>query len=493
MTAAGRTSRGIRARRAQVGMKALALSAMVVSCGRFQRYAPAPIPEASVEGFVNRRLGDSTLASFLASQHAEPTRDGWSPRQLALAALYFHPALREQAAAVDAARAAEVTAGTLPDVALSSEVSRAARVDEGKSTPWSVSLVSGLTFETGGKRAARRARARAFTLVSLLRLQAEGWQFGAIAAAEAAARAMGADRAVQDAEREHTALEELVSLVRARYGEGRVSLADVAQAETEAQTSLVSAVEAARARTAARLALARALAVPLRAVDSLPLRADTLPECASGALMSFDSLGTIALHQRYDMGAALADYAVSEAELRVEIAQQYPNLTIGPGIAWDQGVFRWILSLGTPGILGTRNRGPIAEARARRAVQAARAATLQDSILVAVDSASAVCRDASREIGATNALVEATQRSLAIVQGAYQRGETGETEVAFARVAVLRATRAKHVAEQRALEAASSLEAVLGAWPDGGATWPDLDALTRITRHGGRDRPEDNQ
>jgi outer membrane protein TolC len=488
-------------------MAALLLSTTVVSCGRFQSYSPAPVAEPSLNGFVQRRLDDPALAQFLTAQNAGATATGWSPQQLALAALYFHPALREQAAAVDVARAAEVTAGTPPPLTLSAEVSRAARVDEGKSTPWSVSLLAGLTFEMGGKRAARRARARAFTLASMLRLQAAGWQLGAVDAARAAVRALGADRALADADSEHTALAELATLVRARYGEGQVTLADVAQAETEAQRALVTAAEARRARTTARLALARALAVPLRAVDTLPLRADTGRACTAAAPASFDSLGTLALRQRYDLGEALADYAVAEGDLRVEIARQYPDLTIGPGIAWDQGVARWMLSLATPGILRKVNRGPIAESRARRVAEARRVATIQDSVLVAVDSAAAVCRDASREAEATAALVEASTRSLALAQGAYARGETGATEVAFARVAVLRAVRAQHAAAERALEAATALESVLGAWPSGGPRWPGPTELTDLTTavttadtadtadtagtHGGRDRPEE--
>ena len=161
-------------------------------------------------------------------------------------------------------------------------------------------------------------------------------------------------------------------------------------------------------------------------------------------------------------------------------AHRGDNITIGPGIAWDEGVFRWILSLGTPGFLRSLNRGPIAEARARRAEAVARVSTIQDSILAAVDSAVGVCGDASRETDATSALVGSTRKSLEIAQAAYERGETGQTEVAFARVAVLRATRAHHLAEQRAREAGVALESVLGAWPPGKPRWPDLTSQTSL-------------
>ncbi|MEO6210541.1 MAG: TolC family protein [Gemmatimonadaceae bacterium] len=467
--------------RAIVARLSLVLLATLTACAQYQRYAPVPLAEPTVDRFLHRNLDDSTVQRFLAAQNASGIAGGWSPQQLALAALYFHPKIREQVATVNLARATEVTAEELPGVTASTDVSRATRTDEGKSTPWSVSVTSGLTLETGGKRAARRARARALTLASTLRLQSEAWQIGAVTTTQASVHAIGADREMDDAEREHTALAELLTLVRARYSEGRVTLADVAQAESDERMALVVAVAMRRVRTMARLDVARSLAVPLRAVDSLALRIGAFTQCDSRASVDFDSLGSLALHTRYDMGAALADYAVAEKDLRVEIARQYPDLTIGPGLAWDQGILRWILSLSTPGFLRSLNKGPIAEARARRAMQAARVETMQDSILVAVDSAAAACRDASRATEATRALVDAAEQSLRIAQASYARGETGQTEVAFARVAVLRATRSQHAAEQHMFEASAAFVSALGVWPAGGPRWPDLVSLTSLT------------
>lgn len=455
------------------------------ACGRFQPYTATPIAAMDEpERFQGRSLDDSGLARLLTVQDAALTdASAWTPRQLALAAVYFHPSLREAAAAVTAAKAAEITAGAPPDVSASAEVSRAARTDEGKSTPWSVTLTTGLTFETGGKRSARIARARAFSLASLLRLEATGWQIGS-AAERAAVRAVGADRELADAESERSALAELVGLVRARYAEGRVSLADVAQAEQEARAATVAVAQLARQRTEARLDLSRTLGTPLRAVDSLVLTAGSLRACDGSAGMRFDTVDAVALRARADVGAAIAAYAVAEADLRVEVARQYPDLTIGPGIAWDQGVMRWILSVGTPGIARGLQRGPIAEARARRAVEAARVASLQDSVLIAVDSAVAVCRDASREVLATRALITTTEESLRLARAAYQRGETGRTEVAFAELALLRARRAGHLAAQRALDSAVAVEAASGVWPGDGPRWPDLSTIMAARRDG---------
>jgi outer membrane protein TolC len=456
-----------------------ALACGVVACGRFQSYEPSPIPELRAEQFKLRAFDDTSLIAFVSAYGVSPVQTGWNPWYIGLASLYLHPALREAASQVRAAEAAEVTAGTPPELTASAELSRAARADEGKSTAWSYSLAGGLTFETGGKRSARRSRARAATLVARLQLESTAWQVVA-EAEQAAVRALGAARDVGDAEAERAALSEVGVLVRGRYAEGRVSLADVAQTEQELRASALALAQAARAATDARLQLARALSLPLRAVDSLALVPSGGPDCGTLRL-GFDSIGAIALRRRADVGAAVAAYQVAEADLRVEIARQYPDLTIGPGIGWDQGVMRWLVSVGTPGILRGVNRGPIAEARAHRATEAARVTNVQDRVLVAADSAVAACGNVSRESLAATEAQQSASDALRLARAAYDRGEVGRTEVAFARLAVVRATRAVHLAQQRAREASLALEAALGGWTgDGAPRWPDLMTLPGI-------------
>lgn len=468
----------------------LALSLVALQAGgciRYQRYEPAPLdPARQADVYAGRRLDDPGLARFLADHGAAPADSGVSPTALALATLYFRSEISEGRASVLAARAGQITAGTRPQPSATTTLERASpadasSADEGGRSPWTVSLTTGLTFETGGKRAARVARARAVTLTAGLRLQATAWQL-AHDARRAAVASIGAERALADVEAETAALRTLLELLRARYAEGRLSLADIAQAETDVQTAAVAVTQARRARTDARAALARALAVPLPRVLQVPLRAearsacdmvDSLPSDRSDTIS--DTIVTVALRRRYDLGAALADYAVAEADYRLQVAQQYPDLTIGPGIAWDQGVRRWLLSVGTPALPVARNRGPIAEAQARRAVQAARVALVEDSVLAAVDSAVAGCRDLQGEVAAADSLVAATAERVRLAEATYRRGEVGQTEVAFARLALVRATRTRRQAVQRRQAAGVALDAAAGGWlVDPTVRWPEL-------------------
>lgn len=456
---------------------------MVIACGRYHRYEPAPLqPQLSPSAFAARRLDDPDLIRFLSSLGPWRPDSGLTPTALGLSALYFRPSMGEFRAMVQAARAGEITAGTHPFAAANATVERAAHPNTGDASPWTLALSGGITLETGGKREARQVRARALTMAATLRVDATGWQL-AQEARQAAVAVAGADRDVGDAEVETTALRTVLELLRARYAEGRVSLADIAQSETDVQTAVVALVQARRARTEARSALARALGVQLRQVEFTSLRDEARIGCATGDSIGTDgsialganALSTIALQSRRELGVAIAEYAIAEADLRVAVAQQYPDLTIGPGIAWNQGVGRWLLSVGSSAITTNRNRGPIAEAEAQRTVRAAHVAVVQDSILAQLDSGIAGCRDLRGDIAAADSLVATAAERLRLADASYARGETGQTEVALARLALVRVSRTQHQAIQRRQAAGAALEAVLGRWltrPE--IRWPSL-------------------
>ncbi len=455
----------------------LALMVGMSGCIRYERYVRAPHdPRREAAAYTARRLDDPALARFLVDHGATPLDTGLTPTALALAALYFRSDLGAARASVSVARAAEITAGTRPQPSAGGTIERASQGSDG--SPWTVSLTAGLIFETGGKRSARIGRKRAVTIASELRLHASAWQI-AQEARHAAVASVGAERDLADIEAESAQLRAVLDLLRARYAEGRISLADIAQAETDVQLSVVALAQGRRTRTDARAALARALGIPLGRVISLAIRAEPGSACNTVRLgirsESADTLRAMALRGRYDVGAVLADYAVAESDLRLELARQHPDISIGPGIAWDQSAIRWILGFGTPAIPVARNRGPIAEARARRAVQAARLAFVEDTVLAQVDSAVAACRDFIAEVGAADSLIAVTAERLRLTEAAFGRGEVGQTEVALARLARVRVARTRRQAVQRGQAAGAALEAALGRFISvPGVRWPDV-------------------
>lgn len=438
-------------------------------------YRPAPLnPSALASAYRDRRVADSDFHRFLAGGAGLTPDSGWTPRALALVAVYFRPELDVARAAWREAVAGETTAGARPQPSAGLSVDRAARVDEGKTTPWSVALTGELTLETGGKRGIRIARARALVLASDLALQALAWQVAEDAAAAEAA-AVGADQAEVNAIAERRQLDSILTLLRARYAQGAASLSDVARAEADVQAASVVAVAARQGRTAARAALARAAALPVSFTDSLTLASDPASSCVVLDSVPAAALERRALERRADLGAGLAAYAAAEADVRLAVAGQYPDISVGPGIGREQGVGRWTLGFPLPRIVVNRNRGPIAEAEARRSAAAARFEVIQQGVLADVAAAAAECAGARQGVVDADSLVAGTERRQALALAAYERGETGATEVAFARLARVRARGTRGLAARRLAAAGIALDRAVGTWLAGPAPhWPDV-------------------
>ena len=289
----------------------------------------------------------------------------------------------------------------------------------------------------------------------------------ALGAHQAAVAALGVDGDLADARAENQVLSDLLQLVRARYQEGSVSLADLAQVEAEQQAAVVARAQAARARAAARSTLAGTLAVPVDEALEVPIVEDVGGECAVVDTLDAGQLQALALRRRDDVGAALAEYAVAEGDVRLEVARQYPDLRLGPAITWDQGVLRWALGVALPALAFNRNRGPILEADARRAAAAARFEALQQSAIRDAVAARAECIGARREVAAVDSLARGAQDRLRIAHAAYARGETGATQVEFARLALVRGARARRAARRELDQAGVTLERALGGWLSG--------------------------
>jgi outer membrane protein TolC len=105
--------------------------------------------------------------------------------------------------------------------------------------------------------------------------------------------------------------------------------------------------------------------------------------------VSLNDLQYEALLNRLDIRASLARYEAAEAKLRLEIAKQYPDLTLSPSKTLDQGDKIWSLGFSSLLTLINKNRGMIAEATALREVEVAQFEALQAKVIGDLNQAKA--------------------------------------------------------------------------------------------------------
>jgi outer membrane protein, heavy metal efflux system len=443
----------------------------LVACAR---YVPQPIdPAAHPAAYQARRLDDTAVVAWVGRYTAAPVGGRWTDRQLALAALRFRAELVRARAEWRTALAGERSAGVRPAPGAQGDLERAVAGSEGPS-PWVVSLAGVVPVELGGKRGARIQRARARTAVAEADLRLAAWRIVQRTRVATAALAF-AEAALEQGQREVAALREVQVLERGRYREAAVTSAELARTAAELQAALVEVSAARSGALGARAELAGTLALPAPALDSIRVAPAASAGCPLGPAAGGDSLATLALTRRPELARALAEYGVAEADVRLEVARQRPDLELGPGFIFDQGVKRWTLGLALPNLLGFRNRAPIAEAEAARRAAAERVAEAQDSVLAELDAASARCRGAALERAAADSQVAVAGRAAELARAAYARGETTRLEPALAELTLVRAEAARHVAEGNLRAAGQALEAAAGMWagaPD--ERWPDV-------------------
>jgi cobalt-zinc-cadmium efflux system outer membrane protein len=401
-------------------------TALTMLCAGCAAYRPAPLSAVrNAQEIQARSLDDPRLRTFVAAARAgAPSRadggvdDGaatdaqvrrnWDLATLTLAALYFHPDLDLARADIAEARAGVGTARQVPNPSLSFEdLSYAPGAPPG--TAWTIAPVVNFMIETFGKREKRTAEATAMLQAARSELRSASWRVRA-GVRDALIELWAAQQRLDLLQARLDAQGQLVTLLERGLTVGEISGLELARDRADRNRLNLAARDAERAAIAARSQLAASIGIPLQALDGVHLSFDAFEKPAQPETAVADSdLRQEALTQRSDVQTLLADYAAAEAALALEVANQYPNLTLSPGYEWDAGRHRYMLLPAVDLPLFNQNQGPIAQARARREQAAARFTALQTQIIDSLDGATALYRASNQTLATADSLLNGEQ------------------------------------------------------------------------------------
>jgi cobalt-zinc-cadmium efflux system outer membrane protein len=404
---------------------------LVAGCATFH---PQPIaPQKTAAAFNARSLEDPGLRAFLETNHVTAPAGGeaWNLKQLTLAAFYYQPALAEARAQLLAAQAAQITAGQRPNPSLSVTPAYDSQIP-GAPSPWIVPVSVDVPIETAGKRGYRLAQARHLAEAARWNLVGTVWQVRS--GVRAALLNLYAARQTESLlARQAAAQSNVVRLLEGQLAAGNVSSYEVTQARIALDTARLAEQQAAGQLRQARAQLANALGVPLRALDGVKFSFADFEQFPGE--LTRPEIRRQALWNRADVRAALANYAASQAALQLEIANQYPDLHLGPGYAWNSGSAgdnEWSLGLTLTLPILNQNQGPIAEARANRQLAAAHFLTVQAQAISQIESALINYQTARRQVAAADALLKNLRRRLDSVRAQVRAGEAEPLALASA-------------------------------------------------------------
>jgi outer membrane protein TolC len=169
-----------------------------------------------------------------------------------------------------------------------------------------------------------------------------------------------------------------------------------------------------------------------------------------------------ALLSRADLQAAIGEYSIAEAQFKLAVKRQYPQLTLGPGYYWDHGINKFPLDVGLTVPLNG-NKGEIAEARAARDVAGKRMLAVQAEIYGEIAAAERAERLARTSTDTAERRLENARHQAAQSELSLHLGESNAMERVGAEVLAIRAE--LEVLEMRAQlqTARNDLEDVLHA------------------------------
>ncbi len=434
-----------------VGLAAVILAGCV-------HYQPRPISApAGLTALESRTLGDADLGRFLVANHevAAWPPPGWDLKTLTLVAFYYHPDLEVARGSWALARAGEITAGERPNPNASFAPGYNSTTPASQITPWILTLDLDFTIETAGKRGYRVSEAKALSEAARLNIATVAWQVRSrvrqnLLDVYAAARTedlLLAQQAIQ---------ESIVALLVRQLDAGAISAFELTQARLELDRIRLAVHDAARQQAEARVQLANALGVTVRALDGVRLDLDVFDQPPPDVPAS--DARQRALVNRPDILGALAEYAATQAALQLEIARQYPDIHLGPGYQMDQTDNKWTLGLSSLLPIFTRNRGPIAEAEARRTEVAARFTSVQARALGEIDLALAAYRAALAKAAATDGMLADLEKQERSARVQYDAGEISRLELNGIQLQLAGSQLARLDAHVRAQQALGQLE-----------------------------------
>jgi len=431
-------------------------TAVFLALGGCASFENRPLsPDRSAAGFASRSLHDKGLHAFLQNQHAGG--GSWTPDRLAVAAAYFRGDVAVARAEAEEAAARIETACQLPNPVFS--FSPGYNSTSKGISPWILSPTFDIPIETAGKRGLRVAEARAGAGAAQLRVVAAAWRVRK-EVLDTALDLYAARQTGSLMEKEVTLREEELHKLDIQVQAGESSPFEMNQARLALNRARLARHDAESRAATARARLAAAVGIPSTALDGVNLdfsRFRSLPSDPGAAARRR------ALTHRADLLAALADYAAADAALRLEIARQYPNINLSPGYELDQTDNKWLLGFSVELPVLNQNRGPIAEATARRKRLGKAFEAQQATVFGEIEIARAAYRTAREKVALASKLAADAAHACETTQSMVDAGELAPLESTRRKIEAADADLALEQARIDARKAANDLEAAIQA------------------------------
>jgi outer membrane protein TolC len=325
-------------------------------------------------------------------------------------------------------------------------------------TPWAPAVSFDVPIETMGKRAKRIAAAEKISESARFSFISAAWQIRSGVRASLLDFTMAGRRA-ELLQKQSAAQQQIVKRLQQRFDAGAIARAELTPPQIALNKTQMDLSDAQSKQAEARSRLAEALGLSSAALDDQKFDFDFSTRPVDQ--LTSTEARRLALISRPDILAALADYAAAEADLRLEIAKQFPDVHLNPGYQFDQGDSKWSLGLTVELPILNQNQGAIAEAESRRKLSAAKFVALQAQVIGEIDRAVAGWLVAQSQLKAGDELLAAQQQQEKSAEAQVQAGAADELDLVSAQLEFTSAALVQLDSEMKSQTALGQLEDAL--------------------------------
>lgn len=409
------------------------LCAVILAGCQFQTYQAKPIdPQKVSTAFEQRSITDPKFHEFLIAQGYAATDlplKVWDLKALTFCAHYFHPSLNVARAQWKAAQTSEKSAAQKPLPTINTTFSRSNQANQ-DINPFAYQFSIDIPIETQNKRQIQIEGFSHLTEIAKLEIAQTAWQLRQeIARTLLEMRWQETQQQLLNSEIANK--EKIVAMLEKRKLAGLASGMELSQTKLQLQSSKVVLNNLLMQKATLQGQLANALGLPLNVVQAMPLALYSGDNTLS---ISNEAAEKAALKNRLDIRIALEQYAVAENKLKLEIAKQYPDITISPGLAYEFGDTVW--SLGFSGLMNLlqKNKVAIAEAEQLREVEVAKFEALQASVIGEANLAKAQLIEAQTALEQKNHQHNLLKQMFNKTKAQFDAGEIDRLELTYAKL-----------------------------------------------------------
>lgn len=444
--------------RASRGIYLLAAFLVLTACAT-ETKLPSEVELQSAQQFEARRLDESELKDFMKAGGAPvptwPLRT-WNLNQLNMAALYYSPDLDVARAQWHTIKAAEITAGQIPNPS----VGFSPTWDETQLYHLFLPFNLNIPIETADKRQLRIQNAQDQSKSAEYKIVSMAWTVRT-RLINSLIDCYAADRSVALYRKQAKDQKPIVDLFNQRAASGQSLNLNAGQILVAYQQTLLAEKDAERQQAEARASLAAALGLPLDAITSLNIDWKTIASVEKKDSSVPDGLRETTLNHNAELMAALADYIAAHSALQLELAKRIPDINIGPGYDWSRNGNIYTLGLSITLPIFNDNEGPIAEAKAKREEAAERFNALQARIIGDIEVAQAGYKVSFAKLKRAAELLGAEQAKFNRLSTQLGGGDAAKLPLLLARSEIETADIAELEARAQWLKAKAALEYVL--------------------------------